>query len=400
MTKPARSLSIINALVFDGESSDLREHAIHVAEGRIVGLGGKGSNKAELVDARGSLVAPGLIDAHFHAYGVSLDLQELESLPLSYVVSRATTRLRGALQRGFTTVRDVAGGDIGLQRALDEGVIPGPRYLFTGPALSQTGGHSDPRPAHATGSSMSSHVGEIVDGVDPLRRVVRERFRTGAHAVKIMTSGGVISPNDSITGSQYSPAEIAVVTEEARRHGSYVAAHAYTSEAITVSVSNGVRTIEHGNLIDENAATLMAEGKAYLVPTLVAYDAMSRRGQELGLAATSQEKNAEIFNAGLRSIEIARAAGVRIGFGTDLMGELEDDQLLEFQIRSQIEPVIDLLRSATTTNASIIGREDLGRIREGAVADLLLFEGNPFQTPSALWSPSRTVIKSGRLVSQ
>lgn len=397
MMDSSRPLSLINALVFDGESSDLAEHPIHIASGRIVSMEGRGQAEAEVIDARGRLVTPGLVDAHFHAYGVSLDLDELESLPLSYVVTRAATRLRRALERGFTTVRDVAGGDVGLQRALEEGVIAGPRYYFTGPALSQTGGHSDPRRPHTSGP-LPRLVGEVADGVDTLRRVVRERFRTGAHAVKIVTSGGVISPNDSITGSQYSPEEIAVVAEEADRHGSYVAAHAYTPDAITVSVSNGVRTIEHGNLIDEEAATLMARRNGYLVPTLVAYDAMRRRGRGLGLPPTAQEKNAEILKAGLRSIEIARNAGVRIGFGTDLMGDLEDDQLLEFQIRSDVDSVLDLLRSATSINAAILGRDDIGTIREGARADLVLLEDNPFEVPEALWSPRRTVIQSGRVV--
>lgn len=397
MTDSPRPLSVINALVFDGASPDLTEHPIHIANGRIASTEGLGQAEAEVIDARGRVVTPGLVDAHFHAYGVSLDLHELESLPLSYVVTRAAPRLRRALQRGFTTVRDVAGGDVGLQRALEEGVIAGPRYYFTGPALSQTGGHSDPRHPHTSGP-LPRLVGEVADGVDTLRRVVRERFRTGAHAVKIVTSGGVISPNDPISGSQYSPDEIAVVAEEAHRHGSYVAAHAYTPEAVTVSVSNGVRTIEHGNLIDDEAATLMARHNAYLVPTVVAYDAMRRRGPELGLPPAAQQKNAEILKAGLKSIEIARDAGVAIGFGTDLMGDLEDDQLLEFQIRSQVDSVPDLLRSATSINAAIIGRDDIGIIREGAVADLVLFEDNPFAAPKALWSLNRTVIQSGRVV--
>lgn len=392
-----RPLSIVNALIFDGESFDLIEGPIHIAHGRIVSTEGGGQAEAEVMDARGRLITPGLIDAHFHAYGVSLDHQELESLPLSYVVARAASRLRRALQRGFTTVRDVAGGDIGLRLAVDEGVIAGPRYYFTGPALSQTGGHSDPRLPHMSGP-LPRLVGEVVDGVDGLRKAVRERFRTGCHAIKIVTSGGVISPNDLIGGSQYSPEEIGVAAEEAQRHGSYVAAHAYTPDAITVSVSNGVRTIEHGNLIDEGAATLMARHNAYLVPTVVAYDAMRRRGPELGLPAAAQQKNAEILKAGLKSIEIARDAGVAIGFGTDLMGDLEDDQLLEFQIRSQVDSVADLLRSATSVNAAIIGRDDIGIIREGAVADLVLFQDDPFESPEALWSPNRTVIQSGRVV--
>lgn len=390
--------AIINALVFDGESSEPFESSIHLDGDRIAGLGGSPLRDADVIDANGSLVTPGLIDAHFHAYGVSLDLLELEATPASYVTAKAARRLEAALQRGFTTVRDVAGGDIGLQMALDEGVLKGPRYLFSGPALTQTGGHADPRPGHLQLFPCGNHIGEIVDGVDDLRRVVRERFRTGAHAIKIMTSGGVVSPTDPLQIPQYSAEEVRVVCEEATRRHSYVAAHAYSPAAIVHSIENGVRTIEHGNLLDSRTAIMMANRNAFLVPTLVAYDAMRRRGAELGLPPVSQRKNEQVLEAGQASVAIAKSSGVQVGFGTDLMGDLENDQLLEFQIRADFEEVADLLRSATSVNADIIGRDDLGRIQEGAIADIVIFEGNPFADPSLLWQASRQVIKSGKPV--
>ena len=391
--------SIINALVFDGEADEPIESSIHIEDDRIAGVGGAPASRAEVVDAAGQLVTPGLIDAHFHAYGISLDFAELEATPMSYVTAKAALRLGAALRRGFTTVRDVAGGDIGLQRALEEGVITGPRYFFTGKTLTQTGGHADPRPGHLNVPYCSGPMGEIVDGVDDLRRAVRERFRTGSHAIKLMTSGGVVSLTDPIRIPQYSPEEVRAVCDEATRRQSYVAAHAYSAEAIVHSVDNGVRTIEHGNLIDQPTAKLMATHDAFLVPTLVAYDALRRRGDELGLNAISQAKNREVLEAGQGSVQIARAAGVRIGFGTDLMGELEDDQLVEFRIRSEVEGVADTLRSATSVNADIIGRPDLGRIAEGAAADLVLFAGNPFDDPSVMWSAPRQVIQAGKDVS-
>ena len=326
-----------------------------------------------------------------------MDLLELEAQPLSYVTAKASVRLRRALRRGFTTVRDVAGGDIGLQKALREGVFSGPRYFFTGRALTQTGGHADPRPGHLHLETACGcgHMGEIVDGEDNLRRAVRERMRTGAHAVKIFTSGGVVSPTDPIRIPQYSEGEVRAVVDEATRRGSYVASHAYSPEAIAHAVVNGVRTIEHGNLLDADTAELMAERGAFLVPTLIAYRAMQRRGSELGLPEVSRVKNEEVLEAGLDSIKIARAAGVEIGLGTDLMGDLEEDQLLEFQLRSEEEGVDAILRSATSVNAAIIGRPDLGVIREGAAADLVILDGDPWRDASVLWSPSRTVVQGG-----
>lgn len=393
-----RSLSIVNAVIFDGESDRLRAGTIEIEDDAVVGIGTSGSDGAEVIDAAGGMALPGLIDAHFHAYGVGLTLWELEATPMSYAAHKAARRLTSALRRGFTTVRDVAGGDLGLRRAVDEGLVLGPRYLFCGRAFTQTGGHGDARPADLGIELCCSHMGEIVDGADALRARVRDRFRTGAHAIKLMTSGGVLSPTDPLRVPQYSAEEIRAATDEAARRGSYVAAHAYSPEAIIHSVVNGVRTIEHGNLLDDESAAAMASRETFLVPTLVTYDAMARRGADLGLPVVSQEKNRTVLEAGLGSLGTARRAGVRVGFGTDLMGDLEADQLLEFRIRTDAEAVLDVLRSATSVNADILGRPDLGRIREGAPADVVVLAGNPLDDPAVLWEGDRVVVRSGSVV--
>jgi len=394
------SLAIVNATVFDGESDSLIEGAVHVADGRITAVGGPPLPADRVLDARGRTVLPGLIDAHCHAYGIDLNMLELESRPLSYVALVAAKRLAAALARGFTTVRDPAGGDAGLARAIAEGVVPAPRYLWTGAALSQTGGHGDVRAADSDVCGCGAHSVEVVDGVDPLRVAVRDRLRRGAHAIKIMASGGVVSLTDPIRIPQYSPEEIRAVTAEATRRGSYVAAHAYSPEAIRHAVDNGVRTIEHGNLLDASTAELMAAAGAYLVPTLAAYDAMGRRGAALGMPAVSLEKNREVLAAGRRAIELARAAGVRVGFGTDLMGVLEDEQLQGLRLQVEVDGPLAALRSATSVNADLIGRADLGRVAAGAVADLLIVDGDPLRDPAVLWAgpANRTVIQAGRVL--
>jgi imidazolonepropionase-like amidohydrolase len=391
------SLSIVNAAVFDGVSDELTEGPVHVVGGQIVAVGGAPQPADRVLDARGRTVLPGLIDAHCHAYGIDLDMLALESRPLSYVALRAAERLAAALSRGFTTVRDPAGGDAGLARAIAEGIVTAPRYLWTGPALSQTGGHGDVRAADSDVCGCGAHTVEVVDGVDPLRRAVRDRFRRGAHAIKIMTSGGVVSLTDPIRIPQYSAEEIRAVTAEAARRGSYVAAHAYSPEAIRHAVDNGVRSIEHGNLLDADTAAAMAAAGAFLVPTLATYDAMERRGAELGMAAVSQRKNREVLEAGRKAVELARAAGVRVGFGTDLMGALEDEQLNGLRLQIEVDGPLAALRSATSVNADLLGRGDLGRIAEGCVADLLIVDGDPTADPAALWGgpDRRTVIQGG-----
>ncbi|NUR98377.1 MAG: amidohydrolase family protein [Kribbellaceae bacterium] len=393
------SLSIINCLVFDGVSDDLVEGPVHVVDGRIAAVGGAPQAADEVLDARGRTVLPGLIDAHCHAYGIDLDLLRIESVPLSYVALVAARRLAAALRRGFTTVRDPAGGDAGIARAIAEGLLPSPRYLWTGPGLSQTGGHGDARAADSELCGCSSHSVEVVDGVDPLRRAVRDRFRRGAHAIKIMASGGVVSLTDPIRVPQYSAEEIRAVTDEAARRGSYVAAHAYSPEAIRHAIDNGVRSVEHGNLLDAETAKAMAEAGAFLVPTLAAYDAMDRRGGELGMAPVSREKNREVLDAGRTAVELARAAGVRVGFGTDLMGVLEDEQLNGLRLQIEVDGPATALKSATSVNADLVGRPDLGRVAEGCTADLLIIDGNPLDDPSPLWSDDhRTVVQAGTIV--
>jgi imidazolonepropionase-like amidohydrolase len=394
------SLVIINAAVFDGVSGELVDGPVHVADGRIVEIGGAAGQGERVVDARGGTVLPGLIDAHFHAYGIGLDLLDIEGRPPSYVALAGARRLASALSRGFTTVRDVAGGDAGLARAIAEGLLPAPRYLYTGPGLSQTGGHGDARDVDRDVCACHSHMVEVVDGVDAIRRAVRDRFRRGAHAIKMMTSGGVMSLTDPIRVPQYSAEEIRAATDEAARCGSYVAAHAYSPEAIQHSVHNGVRSIEHGNLLDPSTASLMAAHGAYLVPTLAAYHAIDRRGAELGLAPVSQQKNREVLNAGRTAIELARAAGVHIGFGTDLMGALEDEQLAGLRLQIEADGPVNALRSATSVNADLLRRPDLGRVQVGAVADLLIVGGDPLTDPSVVCDPTRprTVIQGGAAV--
>jgi len=395
-------LVVANATILSGADEPL-EADIEIRNGRIVAIqpGLALHAKSEVLHAAGRTVIPGLIDAHFHAYAVALYDDEIERLPLSYVALKARQRLERALHRGFTTVRDVAGGDPGLAEAIRQGLVQAPRYLYTGPGLSQTGGHGDPRDVlHEDGRPLGGTMTQVVDGPDALRRVSRELFRRGAHAIKLMTSGGVISLTDPLANPQFTAAEIAAVVEVASARGSYVCAHAYSPEAIDHSVRNGVRSIEHGNFLDEPTATLMAQAGSFLVPTLAAYDAMARRGASCGLSPISQRKNSEVLQAGGRAIEVAHAAGVPVGFGTDLMGDLEDDQLRGLALQVEVNGIRGALLSATETNAALLGIDDIGRLAPGSQGDLVVLDGDLLADPSLLWNEShpRTVVKGGMIV--
>jgi len=309
------------------------------------------------------------------------------------------------LARGFTTVRDAGGADHGLAEAVAEGLVAGPRIHHSGRVLSQTGGHGDFRPRgdlvpmcactiHSTGFS------HVADGVDAVRRAAREELRRGAKQIKIMASGGVASPTDPIWNLQYSREEMTAIVEEAASWRTYAMAHAYTPEAIRRAVEAGVRTIEHGNLIDRETAGLMASRGAYLVPTLVTYFALDELGSAFGLPAESSRKLKEVMTAGLSSIELARSAGVAMGFGTDLLGELHDQQSRELTIRREVQSAAEILRSATVVNAEILREPgQLGIIKEGARADLLVVDGDPLADIAVLTNADRmhAVIQDGRI---
>lgn len=400
MLPNGQNLIVKNCQIFDGFSEDLFEGDIRIDAGRITEIDKNISANLPTLDVKGSVVVPGLIDNHFHAYGSALNMMELDGRPLSLIALESIDRLSGAIRRGFTTVRDVAGGDIGLALAIKKGLIKSPRYFYTGAALSQTGGHGDARPNHLDVCVHGTHSVEVVDGVDELRRAVRVRFFKGAHAIKLMTSGGVISPTDPIRIPQYSSDEIKAVVDEATRRGSYVAAHAYSPEAIIHSVENGVRSIEHGNLLDEKSAQAMRAKGAYLVPTLAAYDAMARRGDEIDLSEIGKAKNAEVLSSGVQAVELAKHVGIKIGFGSDLMGHLHFEQLHGIRLQKEAQNVFELLKSLTSVNAEILQMSDVGNIRIGSFGDLLIVGGNPFEKPELLWTESenRKVVLNGAVV--
>ncbi len=335
------------------------------------------------IDLHGRTLMPGLVDAHVHVTATTLNLGQMGNAPMSYTSQRAREIMEGMLARGFTTVRDAGGADFGLAMAVENGLIAGPRLFYSGKALSQTGGHGDFRRLTleidtCACSSMAAELAQIADGVPEVQKAARNELRRGAHQIKIMGSGGVASPQDPVWNLQYSEDEIRAIVWEAESWRTYVMAHSYTPEAISRAVRFGVRSIEHGNLLDAATAQLMADHDAFLVPTLVTYEALHRHGEEFNFPAVSMAKLKDVRDAGLRSLELAREAGVSIGFGTDLLGETHHYQSLEFSIRAEAMTPMDVIKSATSVNAALLNRSgELGVVKAGARADLIVVDGDP-----------------------
>jgi imidazolonepropionase-like amidohydrolase len=386
-----------DARVFDGWSEELAEgRDVVVADGVIREISATplaATGEVEVVDCGGRVLAPGLIDAHVHVYAASVNLMRVVRWPGTYLAHFAARFLKASLDRGFTTLRDMGGADIGLASALRDGLVVGPRVVHGGRVISQTGGHGDLRPGDAELSDFEScgcacradSFAVIADGVDQVRKAVREELRRGAAHIKIMGSGGVASPTDPLDRCQYSDGEIAAAVEEAERVGKYVAAHCHPAEAVRRCVEMGVRSIEHATLIDDETAAFTAARGAFAVPTMATIFALLDKGAALGLPPASLEKLKTVGDHALESLDILRRAGVKMGFGTDLLGELHLRQSSEFELRARVLAPLDILRSACAVNAELLGEAGrLGVIREGALADLLVIDGDPLTDISLL----------------
>ena len=385
------NLIIKNAGLLDAEAGELRPGAsVRIEEDRIVEVADDGRELAAgsdvvVLDAAGRTVMPGLIDAHVHAAITTVDLASMTRRSASWVAIETKFILEAMLRRGFTTIRDAGGLDPGISTATERGLIKGPRIFRSGRVLSQTGGHGDLEPvgehpqlcACAIRTTAFSH---IADGVDAVRRAAREELKGGAQQIKIMAGGGVATPYDPIDMVQYTEEEIRAAVEEAQSRRTYAFAHAYIPESIARAVKAGVRSIEHGNLLDDASAHLMSERGCFLVPTLVTYDQIAEFGKSLGFPEESLRKLNDVLHAGLGAIEKALHAGVKVGLGTDLLGETHSAQSKELALRAQIQSNADVLRSATIINAELLQRSGrLGVLKPGAFADLLVVDGDPLE---------------------
>jgi imidazolonepropionase-like amidohydrolase len=400
---------LINARIVDGTAPDPTAPMTVVIEGdRICEVSHRPlpPGSAQVIDLRGYILMPGLIDCHVHIVAIVANLGLNATLPDSLVMARSIKLQREMLMRGFTTVRDVGGADHGQVVASTEGTVLGPRLIIAGKALSQTGGHCDFRGRFNSNRNVFETrlgaLGRLCDGVAEVRRAAREEIKAGATFIKIMANGGVASPTDPIHFLGFSREEIAAAVEEASNAGTYVSAHLYTDDGIRRAVECGVHSLEHCNLIQAKTAKFAAGRGAFAVPTLVTFNKLSEEGEALGIGPESIAKIDTVRLAGMESLEIMREAGLPMAFGTDLLGPMHRHQSEEFLIRGRVLPAQTVIASATGIAAKLCRMEgQIGIIAPGAFADLIVTDGNPLQDLSLLTGQGKhmpLILKGGEIV--
>ncbi|WP_336203883.1 metal-dependent hydrolase family protein [Nonomuraea sp. LPB2021202275-12-8] len=397
---------LIHATLIDGTGRDpVPDSWIRVEDGRIVAVGSGDATcgDAGVLDCADRTVMPGMIDAHAHLGAVDY-LDKLLDGPRALYAAAVFREMESTLRHGFTTVRDAGYTDSGFRLAAESGMAPGPRMLVSNGPLSQTGGHSDFRRRHEREPVVMFDglvwTGVVADGVEQVRWAAREVLRAGADQVKVMASGGCASHGDDVTDTQFTREELAAIVYEARARGKHVIAHAYNPGSIANAVEAGVRSIEHGNLLDEAAAKLMADKGTYLVPTIATFQLLSKDGIAMGMTPHQVEQIDTVLDSAFTSLRIAMDAGVRIGSGSDALGRHQPRKALELELQARVMGPLGAVRAATAVNAQIIGRgDDLGTIAEGYLADLLILDGSPADDITVLQNEDaiHAVLQSGRL---
>jgi imidazolonepropionase-like amidohydrolase len=399
-----------NALLIDCTGADPVEGATVVVEDdRIKDVRAKGGpgplpGPVTTIDCAGATLMPGLTDAHVHICAVTENITDQHRhYPPSYIAARAMKRAEECLMQGFTTVRDAGGADYGFRMALEEGAFIGPRLLVSGRYISQTGGHGDKRRRSEWTAPIDCCVGMIgfiADGPDEVRRAARENIRRDVDQIKIMASGGAMSPSDELDTTQFTVAEMRAAVEEAQAVGKYVLSHAYSDSAVRRAIEAGVRSIEHGNLIREAAAKAIKDAGAFLVPTMVTYEAIYREGKRYGIGDHQIAKIDMARQQSVQGLEYAYRAGCKIGSGSDLLGDMAAQRAVEFELKGQVMKPMEVLLSATKVNAELFRMQDrIGTVEPGKYADLIVVQGNPLRNLRVFQMQDnlRLIMKGGRV---
>lgn len=388
--------------LFDGTGAPPADGDVVIADGRIVEVG-TGLDGDEAVDCRGKTTVPGLFDCHVHVTANGPDLLLALNKPFSYPYYEAVVNLQRTLEAGITTVRDAGGADLGVKEAVERGLVQGPRMKISITILSQTGGHNDGWMVcgvDLNGQQVPGVPTPLVDGVAEVRRKVRELVRAGADQIKVCTSGGVLSPRDDPRHAHFRLDELEEFVAQAAAAHTYVMAHAQATDGIKNAVRAGIRSIEHGVFLDEEAIGMMLENGTWLVPTLSAPIGVLE-AVEAGASMPPQmiAKARDVIDAHRESIRAAVAAGVRIAMGTDSGVGPHGTNLRELQLMEEVGMApADALAATTSSAAALLGVEgELGTVEAGKRADLVVIDGDALEF-AGLRERVEQVWKDGRLV--
>ena len=389
--------------IFDGTGSPIADGDVAFEDGRIVEVGTR-LDGDDGIDVAGCTILPGLFDCHVHVTSSGTDFLRRLQRPFSYQFYEAVSNLAATLDCGITTVRDAGGADLGIQQAVDDGLIEGPRLRIAITILSQTAGHGDGwLPSGLIAPLQVTHPGRppgIVDGPEEMRKRVREIVRAGANVIKVCTSGGVLSPRDNPRHAHFRPDELAALMAEATAAGLPVMAHAQATDGIKAAVRAGVRSIEHGIYLDDEAIAMMLEAGTWLVPTLIAPVSVveaAKNGAQLpdGVVAKAEA----VIDAHNASFAAAVAAGVKIAMGTDSGVGPHGSNLRELELMAAggMAPQ-DVLVAATSSAAELLGvHADSGTLAPGKLADIVILDGDPADF-AHFKDNIRVVYSGGRLV--
>ena len=419
--RPQQTL-FINVKIFDGKHNRLITGKDVLVEGNhIVRIAPKikTNRMARIIDGQGKVLMPGLIDAHTHIMVTKPFDQAIYAYEPTYIAALATEEARRMLMRGFTTARDAGGPVMGLKRAIDEGIVPGPRIFPSNAFISQTGGHGDfdlsmtylsPYFAGQMDKAYLFGWTYTADGVPEVRKAVREALRSGASQIKIMASGSITGAHDPLDVTEFTPDEMRAIVQEAKKWGTYAMAHAYSDDAVRTAVEAGVMSIEHGLMASPETLKMMKKKGVWLSTQCLNY---SKNAEDFGveMPANIAAKFNEAKKSAERVFRLAKKYGLKMAWGTDTFGSLEvqDTQSQELTCRKKYFSDFEILRQATSLNGELLalaGKRSpypdgkLGVIEEGAYADLLIVDGNPLEDIAVLTRPEQTlrlIMKDGKI---
>lgn len=405
------SLVFEHATLLDCTGRDPQSDArVVVEEGRIRRIGASsgpaGPKDARVIDCQGRTLMPGLLDAHVHMAMIDLDTEAELALPPAVLALRIAKVIEATLDAGFTTVRDAGGLDAGYKEAVRQGLIRGPRIFISGAFISQTGGHGDHR-ARTSRAPIPVIPGVsaetiLADGADAVRRAAREVLRRGSDQIKVMASGGAASPTDELDHVQFSVDELAAAVDVAGAVGTYVLAHAYGPRAIQNCLKAGVRSIEHGNFLDEATADrMLATDDVYLVPTVITYELLAAREAGDGWTPDMVRKIRQGLTGAYDSLGLAYEKGLRIASGSDVLADMQGQKGKEIACQARVMGSMNAIIAATRTNAALMRIEkEVGTIEEGKRADLIVLDADPLNDPAVFGDPEqiRMVVLGGDVV--